>query len=50
MMNNAKPPRVLTARRDARAMLRHTQQRNMRLLQNYLLRKVGASQGVSIRR
>jgi len=45
MMNNAKPPRVLTARREARAMLRHTQQRNMRLLQNYLLRKMGHIKG-----
>jgi len=39
-MNNTKTPRVLSAKRDARAMLRHTQQRNLRLLQNYLLRKM----------
>jgi len=44
-MTTTKPPRVLTANRDARAMLRHNQQRNMRLLQNYLLRKVSHLKG-----
>jgi hypothetical protein len=44
-MNSSKPPRVLTARRDARAMLRHTQQRSARLLHNYLLRKVSHLKG-----
>lgn len=44
-MTTTKPPRLLTAKRDARAMLRHTQQRNMRLLQNYLLRKMSHLKG-----
>lgn len=44
-MTTTKLLRVLTAKRDARAMLRHTHQRNMRLLQNYLLRKMNHLKG-----
>lgn len=45
MTTTTKPVRVLTARRDARAILRHTQQRSTRLLHNYLLRKVSHLKG-----
>jgi hypothetical protein len=39
-MKTAKPMRLLSTKRDARTILRQTQQRSTRLLQNYLLLKV----------
>jgi hypothetical protein len=39
-MNTVKPLRLLSTKRDARTILRHTQQRSTRQLHTYLLLKV----------